>query len=185
MRRLGLIAGSLCLLFAACGGSNPAKHPSVATGGTVAHTTTTLATVATTAEGATTTTAGLTGTAGPTSTTTSTTTATTVAGAACSPSGTVVTVVAKNISFAQHCVAAQANQAFSIDFDNQDAGTPHNIAIYSADPVSHPDAKLLFRGDLTTGPTKTTYHVGAQPAGSYFFHCDVHPTLMSGTFVAA
>jgi plastocyanin len=185
MRKLGIAVGSLCLLFAACGGSNPAKHPQLAAGGTVATTTTTLPSVATSAVPATTTTTALlTGAAGATSTSVAATT-TTAAGpkAPCSPAGPALKVAASGLAFGTKCLAAPADQAFTIVFDNRDPGTPHNVAIYSADPVSHSDAKLLFRGDITTGPNTTTYQVGAQPAGTYFFHCDVHPTLMSGTFV--
>ena len=33
---------------------------------------------------------------------------------------------------------------------------------------------------IRTGPETATYQVGALASGSYFFHCDVHPT-MTGT----
>jgi plastocyanin len=41
----------------------------------------------------------------------------------------------------------------------------------------------LFRGDLVTGPATKDYTFPAPPPGSYFFHCDVHPTQMHGTLV--
>jgi hypothetical protein len=47
------------------------------------------------------------------------------------------------------------------------------------DPV-----EWTFAGDLVTGPATATYDVPAIPAGTYFFHCDVHPTQMFGTFVS-
>jgi plastocyanin len=40
----------------------------------------------------------------------------------------------------------------------------------------------LFRGDLVTGATTATYDIPALPAGTYYFQCDVHPT-MNGTVV--
>ena len=36
---------------------------------------------------------------------------------------------------------------------------------------------------IITGPAVATYDVKALPAGTYFFHCDVHPTQMFGTLV--
>ena len=104
-------------------------------------------------------------------------------GAACSPSGSTVTEAAQGLAFEKDCLAAPAQTAFIIDFDNKDNGVPHNIHIFSEDPSANPGAQSLFMGDLVTGPSKTTYQVSALPAGTYFFHCDVHPTTMRGTFV--
>jgi Cupredoxin-like domain len=167
---------SMMLLLVACGGSNPAKNPSLAAGAT---------TVA--AASSTTSTVEATSTSSAAASTTSTSaaaTTTTAGGAApCSPSGTSLKLTAQSIQFSTSCLAAPANKAFTILFNNQDANTPHNVAIFSADPTSHPDAKVLFRGDLVTGVASSTYQVAAIPAGSYFFHCDVHPTIMTGTFV--
>lgn len=101
----------------------------------------------------------------------------------CTPDGTRLGQVAKGISFQKACLAAPAGQAFTIDFDNQDPGTTHNIHIYSADPAKDPNAQSLFTGALVTGPNKATYHVRPLEAGRYFFHCDVHPTQMMGGLV--
>ena len=67
------------------------------------------------------------------------------------------------------------SQPFTIDFDNQDSGTPHNIQIKDAGGTS------VFKGDIVTGPIQTSYHVDALAAGTYSFVCDVHPTAMTGT----
>jgi hypothetical protein len=101
----------------------------------------------------------------------------------CSPSGTQLQETAKGIAFEEKCLAAPADQAFTIEFQNQDPGTPHNIHIFSADPREDPNARSLFSGELVTGPSSMTYQVQALPAGRYFFHCDVHPTQMLGGFV--
>jgi hypothetical protein len=103
----------------------------------------------------------------------------------CTPSGTQLQQTARGIAFAETCLAAPADQPVTIEFDNQDAGTAHNIHIFSADPRKDPNARSLFSGDLVTGPDTATYEVPAQPAGRYFFHCDVHPTQMVGGFVVA
>jgi plastocyanin len=94
-------------------------------------------------------------------------------------------VVAKNIAFEQSCLAAPAGQAFTIEFDNEDPNTPHNVDILAADPSQDPSAQSLFAGDLVTGVATQTYDVPALDAGTYFFRCDVHPTQMFGTFVVA
>ena len=44
--------------------------------------------------------------------------------------GPTVAVTAKNVAFEQTTLTAAANKPFKIDFDNEDAGTPHNVAIH-------------------------------------------------------
>jgi cytochrome c oxidase subunit II len=88
-----------------------------------------------------------------------------------------LTIAAKGIKFDTDCMQTTANQPFKIDFDNQDAGTPHNVAIFTNSSL----AQNLFRGTIVTGVTKVTYSVNPLAAGTYYFHCDVHPG-MNGTF---
>ena len=121
-----------------------------------------------------------TATSAPTPTATPTSTATSTSAAGCTPDGTELAVIAKNNLFDQTCLAAPAGKPFTIAFDNQDAGIPHNVAIYTDDSAT----TSLFVGELVTGPGKTTYKVPALDAGNYFFRCDVHPASMFGTFVA-
>jgi plastocyanin len=102
-------------------------------------------------------------------------------GGPCEPAGTKLSITAEASMFSTDCLAAPAKKAFTIAFENKDAGVPHNVAIYTDS-----DAKTaLFTGDLVTGPDSTTYEVGALDAGTYFFRCDVHPTTMTGTFIVA
>jgi nitrite reductase (NO-forming) len=103
----------------------------------------------------------------------------TAAAAACEPDGTKLTLIAHNTVFDEECLAAPAGKPFTIAFDNQDPGIPHNVAIYTDDTAS----TALFTGELVSGPAKMTYKVPALDAGTYFFRCDVHPTTMTGTFV--
>jgi plastocyanin len=100
------------------------------------------------------------------------------AGATCKPAGATLNVVAKNLSFGVKCLAAPADQAFNIAFDNQEAA-PHNVAIYTDKSRS----KSLFVGERVDGPKKVTYQVTPIAAGTYFFQCDFHP-FMNGSFIA-
>jgi plastocyanin len=74
--------------------------------------------------------------------------------------------MAQNVAFGTDCLAAPAGKAFTITFMNHDAGATQE----------------LFKGALVSGPATINYKVGALPAGTYFFRCDVHPQ-MKGTFV--
>lgn len=97
---------------------------------------------------------------------------------ACAPSGTALSIAAKDKKFDKDCLAAPADQGFTIEFDNQDPGVPHNVAIYDA-----PGSKqALFKGEVIFGPNRVTYTVPAQPAGTYEFRCDPHDESMIGTF---
>ncbi len=91
-----------------------------------------------------------------------------------------VTLTAKNILFDKSTITVPAGSTVVITFNNQDSGIPHNFALYTDSSA----ATNLFRGQMVTGPTTTTYTFTAPSTpGSYFFRCDVHPTVMYGTFV--
>lgn len=96
----------------------------------------------------------------------------------CSPNGTVLSITAFDQKFDKDCLAAPANQAFTIDFNNLDRGIPHNLAIYEDSTAS----KTLFKGELVDGPGKTAYSVQGLPDGKFFFRCDPHPE-MNGSFI--
>jgi plastocyanin len=97
----------------------------------------------------------------------------------CSPDGTSLKLTAFDQKFDKNCLAAPANQNFTIDFSNLDRGIPHNVAIYEDETAR----KNFFKGELTDGPGRQTYSVPGLPAGKWFFRCDPHPE-MNGTFIA-
>ena len=92
--------------------------------------------------------------------------------------GAVLHISAQNIAFDTNHLEAPAGQAFALEFDNNDPGIPHNVEIKDATGVS------MFKGQVITGPAKTSYQVPALAAGSYMFVCDVHPN-MTGTLTVA
>ncbi|HET7026151.1 MAG TPA: cupredoxin domain-containing protein [Candidatus Limnocylindrales bacterium] len=85
-----------------------------------------------------------------------------------------VQITAQGIAFTTTDVEAPADKAFPILFDNQDAGTPHNVDIQDASGTS------VFKGAIFPGVDQQTYNVPALKAGTYKFVCDVHPN-MTGT----
>ncbi|HEX7246901.1 MAG TPA: cupredoxin domain-containing protein, partial [Actinomycetota bacterium] len=94
--------------------------------------------------------------------------------------GEGVTVAAAALEFNTDTIELPADTPTTITFDNQEAGVPHNIAIYGDDSLG----EVLFQGEVVTGPASVPYEVPALPEGEFFFQCDVHPT-MTGTVVVA
>jgi plastocyanin len=99
-------------------------------------------------------------------------------GTTCSPAGTSLAITAQDHKFDKDCLAVPAGQTFTIRLDNRD-GDRHNVAILP----SHTSTETLFVGDIVPGPKSLTYNVPALKAGSYHFHCEVHPNLMNGSFI--
>jgi cytochrome c oxidase subunit 2 len=89
-------------------------------------------------------------------------------------------IAAKGTAFDKDCLAEPANKGFTLTFNNQDAGIPHNVAIFKGPDASAP---VVFRGALRPGPVVDKYQVPALAPGRYFFHCDAHPQAMTGTLV--
>ena len=98
--------------------------------------------------------------------------------ATCSPDGTSLKITAFDTKFDKDCLAAPANQDFTVEFSNLDRGIPHNLAIYEDETAR----KAFFKGELIDGPGKGTYSVQGLQAGTFFFRCDPHPE-MNGTFI--
>ena len=88
--------------------------------------------------------------------------------------GPVVNVTAKNVKFLESAIQAPADTAFTIHFENQDAGTPHDVDIVDAGGTKVEDGKEF------PGPDARDYPVKPLPAGTYTFMCSIHPT-MTGT----
>jgi plastocyanin len=91
-----------------------------------------------------------------------------------------VTLTSQNIAFDKNTISVPAGSTVVMTFVNNDAGVPHNFALYTDSSAS----QKLFAGDFVTGVKTVTYTFTApSKPGNYFFRCDVHPTVMYGTFV--
>ncbi len=68
----------------------------------------------------------------------------------------------------------------TINFNNMDSGVIHNFSVYTNASAT----QAIFTGQMVTGPGTMTYNFTAPAApGTYFFRCDVHPTIMTGQFI--
>jgi len=90
------------------------------------------------------------------------------------PDGQVITLVAQNVAYDLNAIEVTSGQPFTIEFANQDAGVPHNVAIKDALGME------VFKGEIFNGVETRTYQVPALPKGDYTFYCTVHPN-MTGT----
>ena len=96
------------------------------------------------------------------------------------PASVTISLVAQNFAFDKSTITVPRGASVTINFNNMDAQTPHNFALYTD---SYATTKI-FQGTLVTGPTTTTYTFTAPSTpGNYFFRCDAHPTQMTGTFI--
>lgn len=87
---------------------------------------------------------------------------------------------AKNTAFDKKQLTVVAGERYVIKFNNQDA-VSHNLAIFAG---SDAGGQKLFAGEIFAGPKTMDYRIPSLAAGSYFFRCDVHPAIMTGTIVA-
>jgi plastocyanin len=85
-----------------------------------------------------------------------------------------VTITAEGLKFTTTAVSGPANKPFTIAFQNQDSGTPHNV------DVKKPGGADAFKGEIVTGVITKVYDVPSLPPGDYPFQCTVHPD-MTGT----
>ncbi len=91
-----------------------------------------------------------------------------------------LTLTAENLLFDQNTLTVPAGSTVVMTFINKDVSVPHNFALYTDTTA----AKKIFTGEIINGVQTVTYTFTAPSTpGNYFFRCDVHPTIMFGTFV--
>lgn len=89
-----------------------------------------------------------------------------------------ITVTSTGLVFDADTITAPADSPYVIEFVNQDANIPHNIAIYTDETYTED----IFVGEIFNGVATELYSFTTPPVGTYAFRCDLHPS-MKGTFV--
>jgi plastocyanin len=84
----------------------------------------------------------------------------------------VVRISAENIAFDLGDFSLPSEGEAVIDFENRDAGIPHNVSIYVEQ-----GGEAIFQGEIVTGPTRIEYRFPPPEPGAYYFQCDVHPQM--------
>jgi len=92
-----------------------------------------------------------------------------------------VVIAAQNLAYSPTSIDLPPNQATTVTFNNEDAGTTHNVHVfadqaYTQDVVKGPDVTGVASGEIP---------VPALKPGTYYFRCDYHPTTMQGTITVA
>ncbi|MPZ51115.1 MAG: hypothetical protein GEU75_17765 [Dehalococcoidia bacterium] len=90
---------------------------------------------------------------------------------------TSLEVRARNLQFDRRTLTAVADSEISLRLVNEDAGVPHNVAIYGSR-----GGEPIYVGETFSGNDTRDYVFQSSAAGDYFFRCDVHPDSMTGTF---
>ena len=96
------------------------------------------------------------------------------------PSGPTLTLVGENQLVDKQTLTASAGSV-TISFENKDNGTPHNVHVFKGTDASGTDVGST---DVAAGPITQTLTL-TLTAGTYFYHCDVHPTTMTGTLTVS
>lgn len=93
---------------------------------------------------------------------------------------TTLEIAARNVMFTKDTLVGVAGQELTVTFDNNDNGTPHNIVFFSS--PDGPSGDRIAESPIASNTTQTVTIPPLEP-GQYFFHCDVHPTTMTGTLI--
>ncbi len=93
---------------------------------------------------------------------------------------TVINLTAHHKQFNMKTMTVPAGAQVVINFHNMDFLTPHNFALYTDSTAK----QTIFKGEVILVKKEIVYKFTApsQP-GTYFFRCDVHPTMMFGDFI--
>jgi plastocyanin len=94
---------------------------------------------------------------------------------------TIETTAKDPLAFSVKQLKAAPGAKVTIEYTNN-SPVPHNIHFFNGKDAQAPNLAMT---QIATGPNaveKVTFTAPEQP-GSYFFHCDVHPTQMQGELV--
>ena len=85
-----------------------------------------------------------------------------------------LTLTASNLSFDKRSLTAPPNTDTKLQFENKDGGVLHNFSIYNNNRAT----TKIFAGELTTGPSTTTYTFKTPAAGTVSYTHLTLPTIL-------
>lgn len=93
------------------------------------------------------------------------------------PGAQELTIVGRGIAFDTDQMAVEAGRPVVITFDNQDAGVPHNWALYESEGAARSSGEPIAASPIEDGPVVQQIAFDPPEPGSYYFVCDVHPNM--------
>jgi plastocyanin len=82
------------------------------------------------------------------------------------------------MAFDMSTITVPAGSIITMNFNNKDS-VPHNFALYTDSGAQ----TMIFQGQVVTGKTIVYNFTAPTTPGTYFFRCDVHPAIMTGSFI--
>jgi plastocyanin len=103
-------------------------------------------------------------------------------GPLCEPTdSTDLTVASPSVTgFDPTCLAVTANAAFTVTLNNSDPAVIHNWELFTDSSAATRVGGATGATDVVPPNGTATYNLDALDPGSYYFHCDIHPTTMQG-----
>lgn|GEM_PF-4451103 len=86
----------------------------------------------------------------------------------------VFALVARGTKFNRDSLTVPGGQPITVKFTNDDPGTYHNVAVYTAKEGGKPVAE----SQPVQGPQKTTYTYTFADPGTFAFRCDFHSNMV-------
>jgi cytochrome c oxidase subunit 2 len=91
-----------------------------------------------------------------------------------------ISTTGDTLKFDQPCVSVPAGQPVPLTYQHKSGSPSHNVAVFTKDP-SAGGTQLVATKIIGSGSDTVT--VPAQPPGTYYFFCQVHPQ-MNGSYTA-
>jgi plastocyanin len=93
--------------------------------------------------------------------------------------GFFLEIAAENTEYDVSELNAPPGEKLTLQFDNDDPDIQHNWSLYETEESTDP----IFEGEILTGVDTIDYSIDPLDAGTYHFHCDIHPTVMKGELI--
>lgn len=91
-----------------------------------------------------------------------------------------INLSASNVAFDKSRITVPPGATVTIVFTNNESGISHNFALYETPAANTP----IHVGEIITGGRTIEYtFIAPTTSGTYFFRCNVHPTIMKGDFI--